>query len=293
MEFSRTLKYNLEFGGVGRSAFIDDNIFAAVETAGASRVNETTISLRSPFIQTTAYTPSVAGFVASADAIGANEVLFAGQTVSAENPDELDTPLPPAQKRAFCQTCDFLKWGAWGARVDYVKNSQQVTKDVPLGWWIAGDVISDSDSDVTKDKTKIATYAGDAIGNVNKNGQLYTATGGLDMTWNFGKRSGTLAITSFDTSVNNGQGLNLSANIARIPVGASSPNQFGGILLGDGITGVATGSFVRGPNNFDTNGIAIPKSIPQGVVGDWSASNATLRNPATYSVIGIFGGIKK
>ena len=247
-------KYNFEFGGAGRSAFIDDNIFAAVETPDASKVKETTISLKSPFIQTATYTPSVAGFVASADAIGANEVLFPVSPPDSEDPE---AP-PPVQKRAFCQNCDFLKWGAWGARVDYDKNGQPVTKDVQLGWWIAGKIPSAGDLP----QSGSATYAGDAIGNVNNNGKQYVATGDLDMSWNFGRRSGTLTISDFD-----------DRKFTGLMLAPPGKVQFGGALTGQGLVGAASGSFVRNGDN-----------AAGGVMGNFGVTGNR------YQATGIFGG---
>ncbi len=92
------------------------------------------------------------------------------------------------QKRAFCQSCDFIKWGAWGARVDYTQhNGQTATADIPLGWWIAGNVVPVSDMPTRG----TATYVGDAIGNVTNSGQQYVATGNMNMGWDFGKRWGS------------------------------------------------------------------------------------------------------
>jgi hypothetical protein len=253
-------EYNLEFGGAGHSAYIDDKIFAAVETPYASRVNETSIALRWPTIQVTTYTPTVAGFVVSADAIGANEVLFPGETVPAQNPDHLNPPPPPVQKRAFCQSCEFLQWGAWGARVDYAKNNQTVTKDVQLGWWITGDVVAKNDMPTTGS----ATYAGDAIGTVSANGQKYAATGDLGMTWDFGKRSGLLQISDFDGKDFGGIML------------APGRAQFAGALVGaGGLVGAANGSFV---------GSTGARAIPNGVIGNFGVGNSS------WQATGIFGG---
>jgi hypothetical protein len=69
--------------------------------------------------------------------------------------------------------------GAPGApRVDYTQHGgQAATADIPLGWWIAGDVVSSSDMPTTGS----ASYMGDAIGNVINSGKQYTATGDMSM----------------------------------------------------------------------------------------------------------------
>ena len=71
-------------------------------------------------------------------------------------------------------------------------------------------------------------------------------------------------------------------------------NQFGGPLsiAGElpnnlselnGMTGSATGSFVRGPINFN-DGRPISGSTPQGVIGNWNVGSER------YSATGIFAG---
>ena len=113
--------------------------------------------------------------------------MFDGEFVATDQGTE--------QKRAFCQNCDFIKWGTWGARLDY---GQAKTEDVHLGWWIGGDVVSDSDMPVRGS----AVYNGDVIGNVaSKQGAVwdqYVATGDLRMDWSFTARTGVLQITNFD-----------------------------------------------------------------------------------------------
>jgi hypothetical protein len=107
-------KYKLEFGGAGRSAFIDGNLFAAVEAASGSSVSEQYWGTRSgpfgiqlPVLKTHVDSnPDVESYIASADAINANAVLFGTNA---------DTHAP--NKTAFCNQCAFLKWGAWGTRI--------------------------------------------------------------------------------------------------------------------------------------------------------------------------------
>ena len=264
-------KYHLEFGGEGRSAFIGDNTFAAIEAESGSTVSQQyVVSKRTfPFFEVRTDVddhPDVQSYMASADAINANAVLF-GTNADTHEPN----------KTAFCNQCAFMKWGAWGTRISYENHAgQDVTKDVQLGWWIAGDVVSNSD--IPTDKNKTASYAGDVIGNVNNNGQQYVATGGLDMFWNFGNRSGTLAINKFDTSVNNGQGLDFFGPIARVPGSESSPNRFAGVLGGSGVIGAANGSFVGSTGRGTT---------PQGVIGNFGVTGNH------YQATGIFGGALK
>jgi hypothetical protein len=253
-------QFNLGFGGNGRSAFLGDNTFAAIEAEEGSSVDET---VRSGFLglKTTTYRhpASVEGFLVSADAIAANQVLFGA------NDD--DTP----KRQAFCQNCDFIKWGAWGARVDYQQQNQQTaTADVQLGWWIAGDIVSKNDMPFTGS----AYYSGDAIGNVINDGTQYTATGDMSMDWNFGRRSGTLTISDFDTSVNQGQGIAFSGRMVA-PGVATFSGAIGSSDLG-GLVGAANGAFVGSPGHGQ---------IPQGVIGNFGIANST------YQATGIFGGV--
>ncbi len=265
-------RYNLEFGGQGHSAFIDDAIFAAFEKPGASSIEETvlvpqTVTLfegtRWEYQFTTykpedeTYVPDIQSYFVSADAINANAVLFPGQTVNG------------VQKRAFCQTCDYIKWGAWGTRASYQNHDgQQVTDDVHLGWWIAGDVVSSSDMPTRGS----ASYAGDAIGTVASKQQdgswnQYVATGDMDMKWYFAARSGTLNIRNFDNK-----------NLSGVMFAPGKAN-FDGPLVGpSGIIGTASGSFVGSPGF---------KQAPAGVIGNFGVGNAA------WKANGIFGGVRQ
>ncbi len=258
-------KYNLKFGGEERSAFIDDKIFAAIEAESGSSVSEKYLETRRgpfgiPIIQLKTYVdndPDVQSYMVSADAINANAVLFPIEPSDSENPE---APAP-VQKRAFCQSCDFMKWGAWGTRVTSNDHSNQATtKDVQLGWWIGGKVVSSSDMPIQGG----ATYKGDAIGTVATNGQQYTATGDMDMSWDFRKRSGLLSISDFDGK--DFSGLMLAPGKA----------QFAGVLTGsDHLIGAANGSFV-GSTGY--------RAIPQGVIGNFGVGNSS------WKATGIFGG---
>jgi hypothetical protein len=256
-------RYNFEFGGEGRSAFIDNDTFAAVENQQESGIQETVLVRTNgfPFVgtQTNEYNVEMQGFIVSADAIRANEVLFAGQMVRADpnNPNSALT-----QKRAFCQSCDFMKWGAWGVRTTHTKGNQVVTNNVPLGWWIAGNVVDPSDMP----STGSATYTGDAIGNVATQGRQYVATGKMDMKWHFNPRVGTLNIRDFD-------GKNFSAAMA---AARATPQKFNGVMVGPGMIGAANGAFVgRDPGH-----------APKGVIGNFGVGNSS------YQATGIFGGVR-
>jgi hypothetical protein len=250
-------RYKLEFGGQGRSAFIDDNIFAAVEAASGSSVSEKYTEIGRgrfgiPIIQIKTYVdnnPDVRSYIVSADAIDANEVLF--PKTNPQNPEEV-------QKKAFCQECAFLQWGAWGTRVTSDDHAgRSTTKDVQLGWWITGKIPNAGELPTEGS----ATYEGDAIGNVNNNGEQYVATGDLDMSWDFRKRSGLLTISDFDDRSFKGT------------MFAPGKVQFGGALTGSGLVGAATGSFVANGDN--------PAG---GVMGNFGVIGNH------YQATGIFGG---
>ena len=271
-------KYNLEFGGEGHSAYIDSNIFAAFEDPGKSKIEETVLvphtetywwfgerkrTVYSP--ETQPYVPDVQSYLVSADAIHANEVLFAGQTV----PDPANPDGPEIQKRAFCQDCTFIKWGAWGARTDYTKgedqNAQTVTNNTHLGWWIAGDVLSLQDMQAVTATS--ATYRGDAIGTVATGGKQYVVTGSMNMNWDFKHRAGTLNINKFDGK--NFRGPMFSSKAA--------PQQFNGVIGGSDTIGAANGAFVG------RNGQLAPK----GVIGNFGVSRHG------YQATGIYGGTQR
>ena len=93
-----------------------------------------------------------------------------------------------------------------GTRVVFSNNDGPLYVDnIHLGWWVAGDVIDNSD--LPTDAS--ASYAGHVIGNVatniGSNGwQTYVATGDMYMDWDFNSRSGNLTICKFDRSITPG-----------------------------------------------------------------------------------------
>ena len=143
-----------------------------------------------------------------------------------------------------------------------------------------------------------ASYEGHAIGNVatniGGNGWVtYVATGDMYMDWDFNARSGNLSIYHFDRSITPG-GLTFGGTMTT-PGELTGKNTFGGplSLSGDlpnnlnelnGMTGSATGSFVRGPINFNNDGRPVSGSTPQGVIGNWNVGSER------YSATGIFAG---
>ena len=184
-----------------------------------------------------------------------------------------------------------MQWGTWGTRINFSNaDGPQYTDNIHLGWWVAGDVIDQSD--LPTDMT--ASYEGHSIGNVTTNISgngwvTYVATGDMYMDWDFNARSGNLSIYHFDRGITPG-GLTFTGEMTT-PGELTGKNKFGGplSLSGDlpnnlnelnGMTGSATGSFVRGPINFNNRS----GSTPQGVIGNWDVGSAR------YSATGIFAG---
>ena len=213
----------------------------------------------------------------------------------------------PIEVPELCSDCDFLKWGGFVTVASFMETTDDLEpvtfeRDVAvLGWWVAGDIPPVGQLPLTGG----ATYAGTAIGTVATDlfdGQsIYVATGDLGMNWNFGTRSGDLTISSFDAShfPDNG-GLSFTGAMCAPGVtscgGTATPagNHFGGPLSGQlpnlepeidrNLNGFALGSFARGPDNFDVNNVAINRSIPQGVIGNWGVGNDR------YMASGVFAG---
>jgi len=281
----------------GRSAFIDDSHYAAIETPGRS-----TLQTDGGDAVFTPGAPPPTAYLVSGEQLDADNVLLFPVTNSDHNvviDEETHKPVMTAQ--GFCNQCDFLKWGAWGGRASFEDpaapgQTNNVTADIHLGWWVAGNVVSDSDLPLEGG----ANYAGHAIGTVanNLNGQgaiTYVATGDMDMSWNFAERSGTLDITHFDTSVTP-QGLSFGGSMHAPGVLDAPGNAFTGTITGQlpehlpcvgclpgstALTGVANGSFAGSPGAGLT---------PSGVIGNWNIGNGQDNNTFTYGATGVFAG---
>ncbi len=197
-----------------------------------------------------------------------------------------------AKGEVLCEDCDFFTWGPWTSHVVFDDNGQGNRNTFTHGWWIAGDIIDQSDLPFDGS----ATYEGGAIGDVanNLNGEgwvTYTAKGDMLMTWDFATRDGDLTISKFDTDHIDG-GLTFTGHMTT-PGELEGKNQFNGSLSGvdlpenlSDLSGSANGSFVRGPNNFDGRQ-AVKGSVPQGVIGNWTVDSNR------YTAGGVFGGSVK
>jgi len=177
----------------------------------------------------------------------------------------------------ICEGCDFIKLGSWASHLvfDSGGDSNGSSNVFAHGWWVAGDIIDQSDLPFDGS----ATYEGGAIADVENNlgGQgwlTYTARGDMKMTWDFAARGGDLTISNFDTNHIDG-GLTVTGRMTT-PGELTGKNQFSGSLSGvnlpdnlSDLSGSANGSFVRGPDNF-RDGKPISKSTPQGVIGNWA-----------------------
>ena len=179
---------------------------------------------------------------------------------------------------SLCKNCDFMRWGAWGGEGSFNNAGDPAEAAVNLGWFVAGDVITDAVSELPV--TGSAIYTGNAIGNVasfqNNAWKNYVATGKTDMSWNFADRAGRFDITGFDKSPANTTGRSFGGPIEMPESPTGVANRFTGGIVGGGLSGNVAGSFVRSPGQG-------PGSIPNGAIGNWNAGNEA------YRVNGVFG----
>ena len=115
----------------GRSAYIDDQRYAAIED-GTSQVsnysnNYAANNYQPPQLVPYEYSNATSYFV-SGDQLGVTKYFpeTFGPTEEGANP-------PP-----FCTDCEFIEWGAWGSRVEFGNDAQnpQYVDEVHLGWWL-------------------------------------------------------------------------------------------------------------------------------------------------------------
>jgi len=228
----------IQFGGVGgpnrgRDTFIDDNIFAASESASnRSQINGAGL----PLPPTENNGPTL-GFVSAVP----NTALANGLGV------------------APCD-CQYLKWGFWTGQLNQVNSTNTaVTRSdrAFINTWLAGMPTPISDLNTLAGQGITGSYAGSAFGSVFNNGSSYLAAGNFNGTYNFATNTGNIAITNFD-------GRNLSGTIA--PTSTLPTGSYAGSLTGPGVFGQFAGTFY-GPQAANTGGTfgvrsANPPALP-------------------------------
>ena len=117
----------------GRSAYIDNLHYAAIETPGTTHVSVwTPASQPDESDPLSAPSASSTSYLVSGDQLGVTQFF----------PETFQETSQGSGVRPFCANCDFLKWGAWGTRTDFADpNSDNATStaNVHLGWWVAAD----------------------------------------------------------------------------------------------------------------------------------------------------------
>lgn len=153
---------------------------------------------------------------------------------------------------AICHACEFMTWGWWGSNV-----YGEINYSVHLGNWIIGK--QPENSAIPTSGT--ATYNGNAVGTVINGSAQYIATGAMTSTMNFGTRTGTVAVSGYDSKT-------FSADVSF----GSGTATFSG-SSSSGITTSVTGAFA-------SNGTDPVK----GIMGNFSAADGN------WSSTGIFAG---
>jgi len=246
--------YTIRFGhtagnsGYHRATFIDDDTYAARDSADGSQTYLTTDTGET--LDLLPETNPKSYLVPSTLVDGADDAVLA--PVAAE-----------------C-VCAFLEWGYWGTSMSYEDTSgvlgasEERTDNFHLGTWVAGNVTESGDLP----NTGSASYAGQAVGSVVSNGAQYLAAGDFSMTVDFANRTGTAAISDFNSR-------SFSATLSEQAIAGG--NHFSGALAGD-----AAGT-------IDTSIVGGPHSGHDGVIGGFNAAD-----PATnWLATGIVAGEKQ
>ncbi len=265
------VSYQFSFGfepgntaNFGQSAYIDDDRFGAAENEDLALSTVTTTDIppgvTPPTQVVSPATETPRTYVVSSAVV--NNAIPAGVATA-------------------CSTCAFLKWGYWGTQfrsTDPTPAQGGERNDwVHLGTWVAGDLPTQGQLPASG----TASYSGHAIASVARSNGVtlsqYHATGDLAVNWDFGSRSGTLAINNFDD-------IGTISGAISDPSGlATATNTFSGALT-DGVTlfGNTTGSFASGPQtgNFP---------VAQGVIGNFDLSGTHSSGDA-YNATGIYAG---
>lgn len=166
-----TMQYGSLSGAAGSQAFIDNNNFAAAESA----VNPQQITINGTPSQPT------------------GQLYFASSGTAPPT-----TSLLPAGV-SYCQ-CQYLQWGYWGGTLTSA-GAPGTPPRIDAGninSWVAGVPTAAGDLNSLIGQSATATYNGHAFGSVFNNGASYVAAGGFTGTYNFGTQNGTVAVNNFD-----------------------------------------------------------------------------------------------
>ncbi|HZT89299.1 MAG TPA: hypothetical protein VFA12_15095, partial [Stellaceae bacterium] len=229
------LNFGSQDGTNARQAFINDNLFGALESPSTpSAVNGTSV----PTTDSNS---------------GANIYMV---TASAAPPT---TVLP----NGLCSSCQFLQWGYWGGELDTPASGSNPSRiDVGhLNFWVAGIQTPVSQLPTTGS----GTYSGSAIGSVLNQGASYIASGGFNATYNFGNGLATASIVNFDGNINLQLAGQTQLGKNTFSVSGSGGNFSGALQGGFFGTGANAASEIGGSFAFKT--LSGPSYLASGVFG--------------------------
>lgn len=238
---SYLLTFGENSGEAGSSAFVDDDRFGAMQ---ANRRQD--MRLRTDGGQSLAALQEDGGYP--------HLYMVSGRAA-------------PVEGYEHCTTCSFMDWGWWGQRLDFEGEGAEFSGTrndfVHMGTWVAGDITNPADL-----PTNISvSYSGTALGTVTRQtGESvakYVARGDMNMSFDFGSRSGNMNISNFD-------GMSVSGLISE----NSSVHEalFRGNLSGSGVNGAVQGAFVNnGPN------------VAAGVIGNFGLSGSGVSAAGTIA----------
>lgn len=238
--------YNLAFGtdifggssSSTRGTYVDDDTFAGIATGPANKPGSPQTTLTTDEGQVIRHTKSTPDtYMISSDAVPQPQLFEAAGVEECE--------------------CRFLEWGWWGTATDFESDKLEGDRKdfAHLGTWAAGDVTRDVDMPTTGTGSYEGHAVGSVVARVDGEKQRYVAVGDLNVNYNFGARTGRVAITNFD-------GHNFSGNVAGGVARDGVSNQFAGRLAGGDLAGQTRGAFVNGP-----------RGPAQGVIGAFDVQN--------------------
>lgn len=150
-------------GSSGRSVFVDDDGFGAIESATMATLNGNAV-------------------------VGQRSYIFSDSAIHSSG-------LLPSGVN-FC-TCNALRWGFWGTDLKLASGSRLRGH---LGTWVAGTI---SNAASIAGLTGSATYnghlAGTVVSGTGSAAKSYIAVGGLSINYNFATASGSVNVNSFDS----------------------------------------------------------------------------------------------